>query len=469
MRPIVSAAKPAHNSAHHVHKKSVMSDETTKIIIRGGKTRMYRRKFSLEVIAGPDLSKTLITGKESATVGSARWNDLVLSGDGVSRHHLRIRISRDGFLFTDLDSTNGTFVDNLQLQQAVVRGPVDLRVGENMLRFRPLIEEEEVPLLAEDRFGALIGRSAPMRELFQKLALIARQDTTVLIEGETGTGKELIAQEIHRHSPRQKGPFVVVDCGSIPASLVEAELFGQIAGAFTGATENRAGPFEEAERGTVFLDEIGELPQELQPKLLRILERKEVKRVGESHFRTVDVRIVAASNRDLARAVNQGTFRADLYYRLAVAAVSIPPLRQRTEDLDALIAALWPDISRGASDAPLIPAETMTQLKAHLWPGNVRELRNVLERMSVFSNGAPTFEAPKEGLIDEGNDLSLETLDTLPFRRARAHFERRYLTRLLTRCHDNVAEASRQSGIDRVHLYRLIKKYDLRQKPKEPA
>ncbi|MCA9669951.1 MAG: sigma 54-dependent Fis family transcriptional regulator [Myxococcales bacterium] len=447
-----------------------MSDTTKRLAVDLEGARFYRRKYRLEVLSGPDRGKSLDTAAESVTVGSARWNELMLDSSAVSRHHLRIKITPDGFQITDLDSTNGTWLGAVRLQQALVQGAVDLKLGDTMLRLLPLSEEEEVPITIGTEFGGLVGKSPTMRELFRKLEAIARQDVTVLIDGETGTGKELVARELHNHSPRAEGPFVVVDCGAIPPALVESELFGYTAGAYTGATESRAGPFEEAERGTIFLDEIGELPLELQPKLLRVLERKEVKRVGEHHHRAVDVRIIAATNRDLARLVNSGAFRGDLYYRLAVVSLSLPPLRQRAEDLDLLIANMWPDVCGVSGATPNFDPETLAMLTRHPWPGNVRELRNVLERISVFPDAPPNLDSSTDPARvtaplhtrSEESQISDLVLDAMPLRQARAMFERRYLARLLEANSGNVAEAARHAGIDRVHLYRLIKKHGLR-------
>ena len=445
-----------------------MNTNTIKLTRDAGRLRMFRRRFALQVIPGPDAGQSLAAANESVTVGTAQNNDLILSDSSVSRYHLRVEVSPNGFLLSDLDSTNGTTAGNLRLRQGVADAAVDLRLGETLLRFSPLAEQEEVPMLAADRFGEVLGQSPVMRELFRKLQSAASRDVTVLLEGATGTGKELIAEEVHRHSSRREAPFIIVDCGAIPTQLIESELFGHIKGAFTGATADRAGAFEEAHGGTIFLDEVGELDLAMQPRLLRALENRQVKRLGESHHRSVDTRVIAATNSDLKRRVNKGTFRPDLFYRLAVVHLRIPPLCQRPEDMELLVRHMLPRIARqsGLERLPDIDAEMLRRMTEHSWPGNVRELRNLLERMVVLSHGSTPFD-PLSELHREpaGQHAVLDRLLELPFREAKAqwlaYFDRQYLTSLLDGCGFNVAEAARQSGINRVHLFRLIKKYSI--------
>ena len=445
-----------------------MNTNTIKLTRDAGRLRMCRRRVALQGIQGPDAGQSLAAANESVTVGTAQNNDLILSDSSVSRYHLRVEVSPNGFLLSDLDSTNGTTAGNLRLRQGVADAAVDLRLGETLLRFSPLAEQEEVPMLAADRFGEVLGQSPVMRELFRKLQSAASRDVTVLLEGATGTGKELIAEEVHRHSSRREAPFIIVDCGAIPTQLIESELFGHIKGAFTGATADRAGAFEEAHGGTIFLDEVGELDLAMQPRLLRALENRQVKRLGESHHRSVDTRVIAATNSDLKRRVNKGTFRPDLFYRLAVVHLRIPPLCQRPEDMELLVRHMLPRIARqsGLERLPDIDAEMLRRMTEHSWPGNVRELRNLLERMVVLSHGSTPFD-PLSELHREpaGQHAVLDRLLELPFREAKAqwlaYFDRQYLTSLLDGCGFNVAEAARQSGINRVHLFRLIKKYSI--------
>jgi DNA-binding NtrC family response regulator len=278
---------------------------------------------------------------------------------------------------------------------------------------------------------------------------VAATDATVLLLGETGTGKDAIASAIHEASPRASGPFVVVDCGAISAGLVESELFGHERGAFTGAVAARSGAFREAHRGTLLLDEIGELPRDLQPKLLRALEGRHVKPVGATALIPVDVRVIAATNRDLKREVNTGQFREDLFYRLNVISIRVPPLRERLEDLPALAAHFWRELT-GEPEAAL-PADLLPPLATHTWPGNVRELRNRVERAMrlgrpveisrTHAPGEEPFRAAKQAVIDA--------------------FERQYLARLLERTGGNQSEAARVAELDRPHLVKLLKKHGL--------
>jgi DNA-binding NtrC family response regulator len=439
---------------------------TTRILREGERTRVLRRKVALRVLEGADRGQVITSADLRLTVGAAEQNDLTLHDAAVSRHHLRVEIVPEGFLLTDLGSTNGTTVGNLRLRQVLAQDVVDLRLGETLLRVQPLAEEEEVQLVEDDHFGAVLGRSPVMRELFGKLAAISPRDLTVLIEGDTGTGKELIAQEIHGHSPRRDGPFIVVDCGAIPPSLIESELFGHARGAFTGATEHRGGAFEAADGGTVFLDEIGELDLSMQPRLLRVLEQRQVKRLGEARYRQIDVRVVAATNRDLQRGINEGTFRSDLFYRLAVAHLRVPPLRERPEDIELLARRFLPDVAArvGAQPKPL-STETIQEMVGYPWPGNVRELRNFLERFVTLTSGAVLDAPAHEVHLPSAPQLSVDELCTMPFREAKnawiASFDVAYLSRQLERCDHNVAEAARRSEIDRAHLFRLIKKYGI--------
>jgi DNA-binding NtrC family response regulator len=295
---------------------------------------MVFRRFRLTVLEGPDAGRACGPEGDRATVGSAPGADLVLTDRTVSRVHFEIGVSAEGFLLRDLGSTNGTYLEGYRVREVFLRDGARLGVGQTLIEFGLDEREREVELSAQHTFGPLAGADPSMRRLFATLTRIAPTDATVLIEGETGTGKELVAQAIHQHSRRRDGPFVVVDASSLPATLIESELFGHEKGAFTGATLAKAGAFEEADGGTVFLDELGELPLELQPKLLRVLEAREVRRIGSAHApRRVDVRVIAATNRDLRRLINQGLFRADLYYRLAVVSVLLPPLRERPGDI----------------------------------------------------------------------------------------------------------------------------------------
>jgi transcriptional regulator with PAS, ATPase and Fis domain len=296
--------------------------------------------------------------------------------------------------------------------------------------------------------------------VFAVLERVAAADSTVLIEGETGTGKEVAAESLHRESPRRDGPLIVVDCGAIPADLLESELFGHEKGAFTGAVVGREGAFEAASKGTIFLDEIGEIAPALQPKLLRVLERREVKRVGSNRYQPVDVRVLAATNRNLLAEVNEGRFRSDLYYRLAVVQVRLPTLRERAEDIPLLVEHILSSL--GAAERPeaaqLRTREFLAELQQHAWPGNVRELRNYVERCLTLRESAPLAAAPMDGAAVFDS--------TRPLREARESwtrtFERRYLQEVLDRAGGNVSAAARAAGVDRIHFYRLLWRHGIR-------
>ena len=326
----------------------------------------------------------------------------------------------------------------------------------------------------------MVGRSPTMRELFVLLKRAAASEATVLIDGETGTGKEVSALSIHENSPRSKGPFIVVDCGAIPAQLLESELFGYERGAFTGAVTARTGAFEAANGGTIFLDEIGELSLDLQPKLLRALEGRHVKRVGSNTYVPIDVRVLAATNRNLREEIAAKRFRSDLYYRLAVLHVKLPPLRERMSDLPALVhdALVQLGIHDSELTAPLRTQAFIDTLASYPWPGNIRQLRNYVERRvalgeSVSRPGSDTLlphPPPAVGSLTPGPASAID----LPLKVAREkwnnEFESRYLTALLARHGDNVAAAARAAGINRVHFYRLLWKHGLRdQEPSSAA
>ncbi len=401
-------------------------------------------------------------------IGAHPHNDLVLAHEGVSRIHCEITADAHGLRLRDLGSTNGTFVDEVRAHDVYLRPGAVLGVGRARLVFEPQAEEAEVPHVAADRFGPLVGRSAVMRELFHLLARVAPTEATVLVQGESGTGKELVAEALHGASPRQGGPLVVFDCAAVSSSRLESELFGHEEGAFTGARGAREGCLEAADGGTLFLDEIGELPLELQPKLLRAVERKQLRRVGGTTPRPVDVRIVAATHRDLAAEVNRGTFREDLYDRLAVVRVRVPPLRERAGDVPLLVEhfvrlILRDDVRVREALAGLGP-EAWQRLAAQPWRGNVRELRNLVERRLALGDGAeerptaPAREAASDALhvgapVDTHAPL-IEQRDAL----LRA-FEGAYVRALLAEQGGNFTRAATVAGIDRMYFKRLAKKY----------
>ncbi|HEY8038868.1 MAG TPA: sigma 54-interacting transcriptional regulator [Polyangiaceae bacterium] len=398
------------------------------------------------------------------TIGKAQDNDLVLSDDTVSRHHCELLRAADGVHVKDLGSTNGTKVQGAKITEAVVQPGTVLKVGEVEVGLRPAVRNVEVMPSDKTWFGAAIGQSLAMRTIFGVLERIAKTDATVLLEGETGTGKDVLARAIWTESARAQGPFVVVDCGAVSYSLLESELFGHERGAFTGAVAGRQGAFELADGGTVFLDEIGELPIDVQPKLLRVLETREFRRVGGNKTLKSDVRVVAATKRNLLREVQAGKFREDLYFRLAVVPITVPSLRARREDIPALVQHML----KASGGELTVSDETMQGLVAHDWPGNVRELRNVLERAIYLARATGQTELslvtlPMSG-GGAGDAFHFETGRSYRETRAKydAEFEKRYVKWLLGRHGGNVSAAAREAKMDRKHLHDMAKKHGLR-------
>jgi two-component system, NtrC family, response regulator GlrR len=423
-------------------------------------TRRTIRRFRIAVTSGPDAGAEWREPHERCAIGSHPSNDLVVDDPTVSRFHCELVIAGDRLRVRDLGSRNGTVAGGITIADGWIHTGTALVLGHTELRVELDDGRAEVAASDATRFGSVVGASDVMREVFSQLEKVAASDVTVLIEGETGTGKEGVAQSIHDASPRANGPCVVVDCGAIPANLLESELFGHEAGAFTGAADRRIGAFEDASGGTLVLDEIGELPLELQPKLLRALEAREIRRVGGRAPIQCDLRIVAATNRDLRSEVNRGTFRADLYFRLAVVKIELPALRERAADIPLLVEHLLRDIGAPAEAiADLTQPAFVAELAAAPWPGNVRELRNHLEQCVVFgerrSPGAPATPHPASSV-----DASV------PYEVARRQaidaFERDYVTALLDRAGGNVARAARDAGVNRAYLHRLLRRHGLR-------
>ena len=340
------------------------------------------------VISGPDRGEQAVLRDSSVTVGSAPGCELVLSDRTVSRRHITASLENHQVVVRDLSSTNGSFTHGSRFKEITIGYGAELKLGKTVLKFLPQEEVLEPTESSEEHFGQLLGRDTKMRRLFGLLRDIAPSDTTVLIEGETGTGKELIAEEIHHHSRRASGPFVVFDCGAVPRDLIESTLFGHVKGAFTGAISDRKGAFAEAHGGTIFLDEIGELGLDLQPALLRALDKRAVRRVGGNAYEQIDVRVIAATNVDPAAAVKSGKLREDLYYRLNVFTIGLPPLRDRKEDLPLLVQTFVEEFNqRDQKAVKAVDPEAMRRLEAYHWPGNVRELRNVIERAVILAKG----------------------------------------------------------------------------------
>jgi len=399
-------------------------------------------------------------------VGRDPEADVTVDDRTLSRRHCRLYLGQDGWRVTDLGSRNGTFLDGIALTSATVPLGTVLLVGTSLVQLLP--GEERVPIepSAAESFGELHGTSPPMRAVFALLERAAASDASVLLTGESGTGKELAARAVHEHSRRRDGPFVVFDCGAATETLVESDLFGHLRGAFTGAVAERPGAFARAHQGTLFLDEIGDLPIGLQPKLLRLLETGTVTPLGGSRPERFDVRVVAATHRDLWAETARGTFRADLYYRLAVVEVQLPPLRRRPEEIPALVRLF---LRRHGVREDGVAGPNLEALLAYSWPGNVRELRNVVARGAALARPGASFgempillrgpakpaEPPAPGRADRPyHDVKAEVL---------ARFEVEYLRDLLARHGDNLSEAARRAGLERKYLYRLLEKHGLLQ------
>ena len=413
------------------------------------------RRFELQVADGETYAAT----SDRCTIGSDPRCQLVVADRAVSRFHCELTIDERGARLRDLDSRNGTFIDGIEVRDAYLRNQATIEIGTSRLVFRYVTGELNLPISAHTSFGSLVGASLSMRTMFAQLERAAATSATVLLEGETGTGKEEAAESLHRNGSRREGPFVVVDCGAIPPTLLESTLFGHERGAYTGAVEHRDGAFVEADGGTIFLDEIGELSLDLQPTLLRVLERRTVCRVGGSRHEPIDVRIIAATNRDLRTQVNAGRFRSDLYYRLAVVRIRTPPLRERPEDLPLLMEKILDRLAApDALRARLLEADALAAMATATWPGNVRELRNYLERSMVYDQPPPIAEMEHEPASAIDPRLSYEEAR----RHALAEFQRQY-TAALVRAHGgNVTQAARAAGIDRVYLHRLIRRTTMR-------
>lgn len=414
------------------------------------------------VIEGPDMGRAVDIGEDEIIIGTWDGCDLVLTDERVSRHHLAVRVEDKRFVIRDLGSRNGTLYEGSLITESTVPHGAALKVGRSFLRLQPRPQMMEVTPSQARRFGDLVAESLSMREVIAVLELAAESEVTVLLEGETGTGKELAARAIHEASSRRKGPFVVIDCGALPPTLLESELFGHVKGAFTGASSQRKGAFLRANRGTIFLDELAGVPLEVQARLLRVLEERRVRPVGADREFDVDVRVVAASRRRLERSVAEGSFRPDLYYRLSVVRIMLPALRQRREDIGPIIKALLR--SRGMEAGP-IGGPNLHRLMAHDWPGNVRELRNIIDRAVALSPGAEDFQSLRISVSPQSADEALAIRTDLPFSDAKAlilsNFELRYLRDIMARCDNNISAAARAAGLDRKHLKTLLRRHDL--------
>jgi DNA-binding NtrC family response regulator len=444
-----------------------------KVEVRGGRIKHAKQ-------AGNAAAGWIDIGTDPIIVGRNAACKLVLDDGKVSAVHAELVATEIGVRVRDLGSRNGTFVGGVRVGEVFLAAASKLRIGETEILFEPKVAEK-IAVSSVSAFGPMVALSPPMRGIFERLTKVAPTDLTLLITGETGTGKELVAQAMHLASARAKKPFVVVDCGSIPPTLAEATLFGHERGAFTGAVDKRLSPFQEADGGTIFLDELGELPLDVQPKLLRALAERRIKPVGANGYREVDVRVLAATRRDLVRAVNSGGFRSDLYFRIAQVKIELPALRTRLEDIPILVRRMLKDLGdEGAYER--IPNTTLERLMRHDWPGNVRELRNAVivahalagegEELDIAAHLGALTEAPLAGPmlgggtpgVFKGQKFQDAKRDVL------ARFERDFFAALSDEAKGNVSEMARRSGMERAHVRAYLRRHGIsaKQDPSEP-
>ncbi|MEQ9501630.1 MAG: sigma 54-interacting transcriptional regulator [Deltaproteobacteria bacterium] len=425
---------------------------TSTLTVAGGDAQqLERRTFVLHVVEGPDAGTSREVGAGHMVIGSAADADLVLADPTISRRHVELRALSDGVLVVDLDSKNGTRVGGIRVKEALLPPDGTFALGSTTVRVEQVREALDVTPDGTVRFGDYLTCNKKLAAQLELLRRVAKSEATVLVEGPTGTGKELLARAIHDASERKDAPFMVVDCSAVSPSLLESQLFGHKKGAFTGAVEDHQGAFEAAQGGTVFLDELGELPLDLQPKLLRALEARTIRRVGEVNDRPIQVRFVAATNRDLKAMSKAGTFRDDLYYRVAVVRVSVPPIAERPEDVPLLAQHYVDQLTEGMR---VLSPDAYLTLSQYDWPGNARELRNVIQRALAVSD---------KSQIDP-EDLFVESSEESPasFHEAKdqliASFEVRYVRALLERHRGNVSRAAKEAGLSRNALYALMKR-----------
>ncbi len=435
---------------------------------------MQGGKVKLLIVSGALQGREIVVHSDNFTIGSSDYNDLAIPQDhAISKRHCELFSDEFGFSIRDLGSTNGTYVQGIRVSSAHLIPGAEIQLGHTRIVFCPLRTNTDIPLSSNHNFGRMIGRSDAMRRIFHLAETYAPSDVTVMISGETGTGKEILAEEIHAHSSRSGKPYIVIDCAAISKKLIEGELFGWERGAFPGAETDRKGAFELADGGTVFLDEVGDLPLELQPKLLRVIEKREIRRLGSEKVKKIDVRIISASNRNLAQEVNEGRFREDLYYRLSVARMDIPPLRRHRDDIPLLVCHFLHELGGENAEEQCSDFDrTMDVLRRHEWPGNVRELRNLIElafydaRRPVDLNAflSLSFFRNNPAGKEQGDDILFDT--DKPFKDAKNEliekFEQAYLNDLLARNRQNVSKSAREAGIERAYLQRLIRKYGMR-------
>ena len=470
--------------------------------IDGRPDTLSLRRIQLVLEPHSSSPRTLSFDQDVITLGSMQDNDVHLKDDTVSRYHCRILQDDHHTMLVDLGSTNGTHINGVRVKEAFLSPGMTIAVGNTQMRYHPVTEQIQVTPSQQEIFGDIVGRSVKMREIFGIIEKIAPTSATVVIEGETGTGKEVVARTLHKMSTRKDGPFVVFDCGAVPESLIESELFGHEKGSFTGAVMSRKGLFEMAQGGTIFLDELGELALDIQPKLLRVLEQREVRRVGSNTSIPINVRVIAATNRTLEEEVQRGRFRQDLFYRLSVVRLFLPQLSDRKEDIPLLVHYFLHNLSfNRRHDDPSrkrieqIEKPALDALVAYSWPGNVRELVNVIERSCSMSDDAcirlndlPPYIANPTGITPGQRSSPLlltpphlfndeephkrwselpdrQDLQGMPFKDAKeewiTYFEQDYISEILMRHGGNISKASREADIDRKYFRKLMVKHGI--------
>lgn len=399
-------------------------------------------KAQLIIYAKGFPSRYISLNKETVSLGSSEDNDIFIQDSYISKHHCVISKKGSDYFITDQESRNGTYLNHILVKENILKNKSTIQIGKALLEF-----QSTDPFLKKNEFQGIVSKNLLMHQIFQTVEKIAPISTTVIIYGETGTGKELIARAIHEKSSRKNNPFITVNCGAIPKDLIESELFGHVKGAFTGAMTHREGSFFSANGGTLFLDEVGELPLELQPKLLRVLEQKEIKALGSEHCKKVDVRIIAATHRNLQELIQKNLFREDLFYRLHLIPIYLPPLRDRKEDIPLLL--------KHFSSHYQFTTKALKIMMQHTWPGNIRELKNTLERIKFISNNHLKIITEKEV------QQILRFTFSKPFLETLSDMERDMLCELLERNQWNRTLTAKVLSMPKSTLLGKMKRYNI--------
>jgi len=427
------------------------TNQETKIIRYDSIKRIILTE-SIEIIFRSSLGERKVCRikKPKICIGSSLENDIIISDDYISRKHCKLELSDEGLVLIDLGSTNGTSYEGEKIERIHLSRRGKFTIGKTEIQYKIIESEEALSPYRDRRFGNMIGASRSIRQIFSLVKKVAKTDVTVLITGESGTGKELVAMSLHEESTREKAPFIAINCGAIPANIIESEFFGHEKGAFTGAEQTRRGVFEQAHLGTLFLDEIGEMSIDLQTRLLRVLETKTVRRIGGYKDIPVDVRIIAATNQDLKKRVRDGKFREDLFFRLYIIPIHIPSLRERPIDIEVLAEHFTDFFSRGRN---CLTSQAIQKIKQHKWPGNVRELKNTIQRAVILSKGVniSSKEIDISEFIEDHTSTSAQLV----------HHEKNAIINALKSNKGNQSKTANFLGIGRATLANKIKKYTI--------